>query len=133
MAVDIGTGTTITFGTSAFTANILSVDQDDFELKVIDASHMGSVDTVTKIFGKLVDYKEFTAEFQFDPDDQPPLDGVVETITITFPVPSGGSTGAKIAASGAITKWKFGSLLEELMTGTFTVTWTTKPGWTAST
>lgn len=130
----VGTGTTIVFGTSGFTAEILSVNGNDVSINAIDASHMGSSGSREKIFGTLVDEGEVEFEFAFDPDSQPPIGEAAETITITFPVPEGGSTGAKVAGTGKITKWSWSDPLEEKMTAQATITWDgqTGPTWTAS-
>ena len=121
MPVDLGTGTTITFGTSGFTANVVSVDWDGIERASVQTSHLGTTTAHTFIPGDLYNPGEISLEIQFDPDDFPPIDQAAETITVTFPLSSGGSTAANWAGTGFATGFTAGVPLEELMTGTLTV------------
>ena len=133
-ADDVGTGTTIVFGTSAFEAHLLSVNGTDITRAVVDSTHMGTTGERTKIFGDLFDPGSVECEIALDPDAQPPIGAAVETITITFPIPTGMATGANIAGTGACTAWSWGDPLEDKMTATMTVTWDgeTGPTWTVS-
>lgn len=135
MTADVGTGTTIVFATSGFAAGILDVNEDEISRAVIDKTVMASTGNRRKMPGDLVDWGDVTFEFEFDPDEQPPISAAPETITITFPVPSGGSTGATLAGEGFISAWQWGSPLEDKMTAQATITWTgdTGPTWTDST
>ena len=66
---------------------------------------------------------------------QPPLGGVEETITITFPVPAGMTNGATLAGKGIVHKRRTADLKNnELMMGKFSVKWTgtTGPTYTAA-
>jgi hypothetical protein len=80
----IGTGTTVTFGTSGWTPELLDIRGPSYSREAVDMSHFGS--TGGKIFspGDLYDGGEITLELAFDPTDAPPLTGVAETITITY-------------------------------------------------
>lgn len=120
---DVGTGTTIAFGTSGFSAQILGVDADGIERAVINTSHMSTTGSHTKMPGDLKDEGEVVLDFAFDPNSHPPITAAAETITITFPIPSGMTNGATLQGSGFISKWKWGSRLEEKMTGSATITW----------
>jgi hypothetical protein len=133
-ADDVGTGTTIAFGTSAFVAHLLSVNGSDITRPVIDSTHMETTGERTKIFGDLFDAGSVECEIAFDPDLQPPIGAAVETITITFPVPTGMATGATLIGTGACTAWSWTDPLEDKMTATLTVTWDgeTGPEWTVS-
>ena len=94
--MDVGIGTTIAFATSAFTANITNVDSGDITRNVVDKTHLGTTGSREKMPGDLVDEGDVTFQFQFDPDAQPPIAAAAETITITFPIPAGKSTGATL-------------------------------------
>lgn len=130
--VDVGTGTTIAFGTSSFTANIRSISADGISRAVIDKTHMGSTTSMRKRPGKLVDPGELTVEFELDPDAQPPIAGAPETITITFPIPTGSTNGATLAGEGFVSEWSWNDPLEDDMTASMTIVWTgaTGPAWT---
>ena len=118
---DVGTGTTIAFGTSAFSAQVLDINQGDQSRPPIDVTHMGSTNFREFIVGKLVDGGTVEVEILYDPDEQPPISAVAETITITFPVPAGLATGATYIFSGFVTNWGWAAPLEDRMTATITI------------
>ena len=130
---DLGTGTTIVFGTSGFTAEILSLGSGGVSRDSYDTTDMATTGSMTKSPKKLVDEGTIDIEFAFDPNLQPPISGPTETVTITFPVPAGGSTGATLIGSGFITDFSWSAELEERMTASATLTWADTPAWTAST
>lgn len=121
MPVDNGTGASITFGTSGFTANLTAINGEGIERASIETTHLGTTTARTFMGGDLFDPGNVSLELQFDPDNKPPFTGASETITVTFPLSSGGSTAATWAASGFVTGFDYGAPLEELMTGTMTV------------
>ena len=121
MPVDIGTGASVVFGTSSFTANFTSLSIDGITRISIPTSHLGTTTAHTFVPGDLIDAGEFSMEFQWDPDDYPPIEGAIETITISFPLSSGGSTKATFAFSGFMTNFSGAIPLEDLMTGSATV------------
>lgn len=133
MAADVGTGTTIGFGTTGFTAEIMNVDGAAMTREVIDTSHMGSTTWRTFIPGDLSDPGEVTFEFNFDPDEQPPINAPAETITITFPVPQGMAAGATLVGTGFISSWEFSDPFEDKMTGTATIKWSGALTWNDAT
>ena len=130
---DVGTGTTIVFGTSAFSADITSLKASGISRDSYETTHMGTTGAMTKSPKNLTDEGGIDIEFSFDPDNQPPISGVTETVTITFPMPSGGTTAATLIGSGFVTDWEWSAEVEEKMTGSATVTWAAAPTWTAST
>lgn len=130
---DITTGATVVFGTSAFSAELMSVGLPGVTRQSIDTTHMGTTVARTFIPSDLIDWGELEIEFAFDPDNEPPMDGVAETITITFPIPSGGIGGATIAGSGFFTNFSMTGPLEEKMTATATIKWSGDLTWTDST
>lgn len=119
---DIGTGASLTLGTSGTTFEILSISGNDASVPVIDTTHLGSTTQRSKMTGELIDHGTVDVEILFDPDDPPPL-GVTETITVTFPLPSGQSTAADYSGSASITSRNWTVPLEDRMTGSFTITW----------
>lgn len=120
-ATDVGTGTSIVFGTSAFTANIDSIDWSGITREAINASHLGTTGDHEFIPGDLVDNGEIGLEFHFAPNDFPPIDQPAEVVTITFPIPSGGAAGATWAASAFMTDFEINSATEEKMTASATL------------
>lgn len=125
MPVDIGTGASIAFGTSSFTANMTSITPvSGAERASIQTTHLGTTTAHTFVPGDLVNWGECEITFQFDPDDRPPIDDPAETITITFPLSSGGTGAATLAGSGFMTNYGNEVPLEELMTAEATIKWT---------
>jgi hypothetical protein len=130
---DTGTGTTIAFGTTGFTGHMLSFSPSGRERGEYETTHMGTTGSKTWAPMKLIDEGSLDIEFNFDPDEKPPMDQPSETITITFPIPAGGSTGATMVGSGFLTGDSWSSELEEKMVGGATLRWAGPVTWTAST
>lgn len=118
MATNIGTGTTVTFGTSAFTFDLLSVNWDSIAREAINTSHMGTTGAHTFMPTDLVDNGEIQIEGAFIGNLDPPIDGAVETITVNV---AGAGAGHQWAASGFMTNFSLGIPLEEKMTFTATL------------
>lgn len=121
MPVGNGQGTTITFGTSSFTANVMSISVDGVERPAIDTSHLGTTTSRTFIPGDLVDEGSVTLAIQYDPDSEPPKKGALETVTITFPLSTGATTAASRAFSAFVTGFDAGVEMDALMTGNVTI------------
>lgn len=120
MPVDLGTGASVTFATSSFTANITSIGFSGMERASVDTSHLGTTTAMTFVAGDLYNAGELELEIQFDPDDFPPIKTAAETITVTF-ANLGGTTPADWEFTGFCTGFSAGVPLEELMTGTITI------------
>lgn len=118
---DIGTGVTITFGTSSFAARVASISIDGMSREAIETSHLATtVDAMggrTYIPGDLVGAGTLTLEIHFDPTLTPPIGAAAESITITF-VNTEASTWQ---FSGFATAFSASIPLEDLMTGSLTV------------
>jgi len=111
-----GNGTTITFGTSSFSANLLSVGGPGRSRGSIETSHMGTTTSHTFIPDDLVDNGEVSLEFEFNGYDTPPINGAVETITIAW-----GGTGDTWAFSGFMTNYEPSAAMGDRMTATATL------------
>jgi len=129
---DIGTGTSISFVTSAFTAEFLAVDWSGISRGAVDSSHLLTVDWRTFIPTDLVDPGELQVEMAFDPSDEPPLHDAVERLIVTFPVPPGLTTPADWQGDGFMTDFEFGVPLEDKMTATGTLKMTGEIFFTAA-
>lgn len=129
---DIGTGCTIGFSASSFTAEITGINGSDISREAIDTSHMGTTGEKTKLPGDLFDAGSVEFEIAFKPGEEPPIADAPETLTVTFPLASGDATPANVAGTGFCTGWSWGAPLEDKMTATFTWTWDggTGPTWT---
>ena len=118
---DIGTGASVTFGTSGFSASIESINHNDISREAVNSSHLGTTNYHTFIPTDLTDPGEMELEIQHDPDEQLPINGAAETITITYPVPSGLTNGATHQFSGFLTNYSISTPLEDKMMATITV------------
>lgn len=126
--VDIGTGISIVFGTSGFTAQVLDVKGPGFKRESIDTSHMGTaapgagqIGNRTAMPGDLVEVSELTLEVHLNPSTRPPIHAAPETITITFPVPVGLTNPATWVFSGFVTGYDPSMPLEGKMVATLVV------------
>ena len=129
-ATDVTTGATVVFGTSSFSAEILSIGLPDMSRGSVDTTNMATTTARTHLPVDLIDLGTLELEMNFDADAEPPLSGAAETITITFPIPSGGTSGATIAGSGFFTAFSITAPLEDKMTATATIKWTGDLTWT---
>lgn len=104
-AADQGTGATIAFTTSSFAANITKIGGFEQTRESLEVTQLTS--TTSRKFqpADLIDPGEFEVEFYYDPDDQPPISGAVETTTITMPKPSGYTNAATIAGTAFCTSF----------------------------
>jgi len=118
MAANVGTGTTVTFGTSSFTADVLSVSRSGITRESIETTHLGTATARTFMVGDLYDAGELSMEIAWIGSLDPPYDGVAETITIDY---AGAGSGHRWAASGFITSLEMTAGIEERMTATITI------------
>lgn len=115
---DTGFGTTITFS-SGFLAEIRNITGPSMSREFIDTSHAGTTGGYrTYIPQDLADGGELEVEMLFDPDSDPPIDGAAEAVTITWPMPSGGTTAATWAFQGALVGFDVTAPYDDLMTAT---------------
>lgn len=128
MATDLGTGTTIAFGTSGWAANVVSIGDLGEERPSIDTTHLATSDARTYIPGNLRDGGTLTIEAQHDPSQLPPITAAAETITITF------EDTSTCGFTGFCTSYKIGGITsdEALMTATVSIKVSGKLTWTAA-
>lgn len=118
MGVYDGHGTSITFGTSAFSAKLLSVDGPAVERDAIDITTMASDPAKEFTPADLYDPGGVDCEFEFNGGDEPPIDGAVETITLDF---GGQGAGYKWVGSGFLTNFRPSAAIGERMRATMTL------------
>lgn len=112
----IGTGTTITFNTSAI-AEILDVTPPGMSRESIQSSHMGTTTAHTFLPSKLYDGGELQLDLAFDPKYAIPFNGVVAACVITFP----DSSATKWTFDAFITGYEPTDPLEDRMTASLTL------------
>lgn len=114
-ATDIGTGSTVTFGTSGYTAEVVNISWDSIEREFIDSSHLGSTAGKEFLIGDLYDPGVLNLDLHlgFNAADTPPITGAMETITVTLP------NATTMSASGALQSVSAVFPLEDKMVSTF--------------
>ena len=130
---DEGFGTTITFQTGFF-AEIMSVGWDGLERGDIETSHM-TTSSGWRTFqpSDLKNPGELTVEISFDPDEAPPITAAAETVTVTFPIPTGGNTAATWACSGYMKSMSNAVPFDGKMTATCVIKFSGVPTFTPGT
>lgn len=117
---DLGTGITLNFATSGFTACVTNVSHSGWERAAIDVTCM--TDTEKQFIpGDLVDYGSLSFDIFFDPNDDVPVGQASETITVTFATRGSQTTAANWQFTGFATSFEWSAPLEDAMTGTLTV------------
>ena len=121
---DTGNGTTLSFGTSGFTANIYSISGATFDREALETTHLGTTAFKEYIADDLVEPGEFEIEFEWNQSFStfPPISGAAETITVTYPLKSGELTNATLAGTGFLTSSTGPNVANgEIMRGTATI------------
>ena len=129
---DEALGLSITFQSGWFNDQITQVSWSGLKRNAHDKAHLGST-WMPFHFSRLKDPGQLEITFWFDPDDGPPIDQDAETITVTFPVPSGMTTGATWACSGGMTDFSLTGPVQGLMQGTATLKFSGPPTFTDAT
>lgn len=134
---DTGHGTTLAFATTSWTGKIKKVGGFSKKIGKVETSYLGTTGDKTFIPGDLAEWDEVTATVLFEcKTGLPALGTVDETITLTYPIPPGGSTGGIVAGTGFITAVKYPEAMTgQVMEGEITFAWSgnTDVTWTAAT
>ena len=131
---DIFFGITITYG-SSFLAKILDVAWDGYERGVVDTTHNTSTNGyMTKIPEDIKDPGRLTVTLQFDKNAATKTNlatTTLETITVNYPTPSGGSSGGNWACSGFLQAFSWrGSIRGPLAQATAVLEFSGEPTFT---
>lgn len=121
--IDVGTGTSLVFGTSGFAAYVLNVQGPGIERAVVETTHMQTTGGKTFRPGDLYDGGELNLDVAHDPSISPPMlnQEQPETITVTWPVPYGLTNGATWVFTGFMTSYNPTAPLEDKMTASVTI------------
>lgn len=125
MAVDIGQGTYVSFGTALHTATgykITGVNHGGISRAVADATHMTS-SAKEFVASAIYDPGELSVEVLFDPAIKPTSDlaNVATNQTVNVYWAAGGSTTQLWSALGYATGFEAGAQMEDMMSGTLTI------------
>ena len=122
---DTGHGTTLGFGTTSWTGKIKKISGYAKKIAKVETSYLATTGDKTFIPGDLADWDDVTATVLFETKTGlPALGATDETITITYPIPTGGTTGGIVAGTGFITAVKYPEAATgALMEGEITFCW----------
>lgn len=98
-----GQGVTISFATSNFTANVISLTLPDRSRETIEDTHLGTSTAKTFKPAALIATGDVTCEFEHQPEAVDLLKQSPETITITYPLQSGQTTPTRKTFNGFAT------------------------------
>jgi len=111
----IGDGTTVSFGTSSFSAYVDSARWSGQGREMIDISHIATTGGIPFDKSEMYDPGTLQLDLHHDPDIAPPIEGEFETVTVTFP------SGATFSASGAVQSYDFSVAKQEKITASMTI------------
>lgn len=116
-AVDLGTGTTMTFGTSGFSSELLSINWTGISREVVDTTPLSITPAAAGTIGNrrykaahAVDPGTLECEFHFNPNDRPPVGEPEELITVQFPLVEGDLTAARWQAQGTMISYEISGI-----------------------
>jgi Ca2+-binding RTX toxin-like protein len=95
-----GTGASISFGTSGFSAPLVSLTLPELTREKLDTSHLGTIGGKTNQPGKLYAVGDISCVFRHDAEETSLILEEPETITITYPLLPGESTAKKLSFTG---------------------------------
>ena len=136
MAGSTGQGTSAALSSGGSINCLRSLTLPEWSMEEIESSCLSDTGFGKKIVSDLVDAGSVSMTMVFELEDSPMTpDGAEDTLTITFPIPPGGSSGATLAGTGFISSCTLpevtiGGLLEQ--TVVFTFNGITGPTWTAA-
>lgn len=100
---DTGHGATITLATSGLTYKWRKIGSPEWSREKVEDTDLSNSNYKSYLPGDVVEPGEFEVEFVFNPTAAlPNPNAAAETITITGPVPPGGSSAASLAGTGFI-------------------------------
>lgn len=99
-----GTGASISFASSTFTADLISLTLPERAREVIDTTHLGTLVSKTFKPAKLQNPGTISAEFDHNPEAQNLVGNPIEQITINYPLQSGQTTPTRLVFQGFVSQ-----------------------------
>ncbi len=121
----VGLGATVSG--PGFTGELVSVDVSGLSANAVDVTHQGSTDGYREFLAGAKDPGEVETEVLMN--GAGPLPGQKGTLTITFPVPDGGTSGPSFSCEAILTEVSVGCPLDDRVTMTLRWKLTGKPTW----
>lgn len=126
-----GGGTTVTFGTSNWVADIETIDFDNIVRENVPTTHLATAQdgdgniAATSDPSEVVDYGGVTLTFQDNLDTPPPWGAAAEEVTIQYVAKNGQATGAKDVGQGYIDNYTEGQVVAgDKILSTVHIKWT---------
>ena len=121
--VDTGHGASIALSSQGFTFNLTGIDTGEETITDVSTDTLAS-SVKTYVPGDLEEKGAVTIPFQWDSSANQLQKGVVETLTITYPLADGQTTAATEAGTGYIKRIKKPNLQsDQLQNGEITFKW----------
>lgn len=120
LAPQQGHGTAITFS-SGFMAWITDVSASGMRREALETTNNSTTGARTFIPEKLVNYGEYRVSLLLKTSADPPIEGAAETITITWPMETGGTTAPTWVGTGFMTAYEVAASMNGIMTATATI------------
>ena len=124
---DVGSGTTITFGTTSWAGEVTALNVSGPSRPAVDVTDLADTSRVF-VIGDVTDWGTIEVTYLVDTEDpltdMPPIDATAsETITIEFDQVAGGDTTfGRFSGSGFVTDGPtFTVGIDEAVSGTFTI------------
>ena len=115
-------GMTLGFTTASWTADIISYSQDGSTADDVETSDLSTTTARTFQPGVLIDEGTYTFDLHFDTEEARLATGVLDTVTITFPLSdSANSTRATEVFTGYINNFSKSGGMNELINGSVTI------------
>jgi len=102
MAIDTGLGATASFASLGLSLKIVSMDIGNQTLPNVNVSTLASTNFEEYIPGDLAEPGTVTFVCQFDNAQSQVITGTVDTLTVTLPLSSGGTTAGTWVGTGYI-------------------------------
>lgn len=123
-------GTTVDFG--SFTGELVDISGPDISRDSIDMTHHGSSNGWREFIAGLKDAGTLSLELQWDTDALPPINGAVDTLTITWPTAGAEVSGATFEVEAFCTAVGVQSPIDDKLMATVEFKLTGEPTFTAA-
>lgn len=99
-----GTGASIQFASSSFTADLIMLTLPERSREIIETTHLGTLVSKTFKPAKLQNPGTISAEFDHVPEAQNLVLNAIEQITINYPLQAGQTTPTKLVFQGFVSQ-----------------------------
>ena len=132
---DIGTGASLALATSAWAPQISEMNWGGIDRDMVESTHLATTTARSYLPADLYDPGELNLSVFYEPGNEPPTNGALETVTLTFPLNTaqGVAVAATLAGSAAMTSFSFSVPLEDMITADVSFKFSGVLTWTSAT